>query len=63
MSLPFEGRCSIQLSYGRAASFSNLITELECLGFRFSEIGFSGLFPILCPHNRDIAANIASSDG
>src|ERR1700674_2387760 len=46
-TLCFEGRCSIQLSYGRAGGFCDLITELAGWDFD-SKIAFSSPRPILC---------------
>jgi|SRR5665213_251973 len=47
MSLPFEGRCSIQLSYGRADAFCNLITELASWDFESEQARHGGLLPTL----------------
>ena len=39
-TLCFEGRCSIQLSYGRAVCFCNLITESAAWDFDSPETRF-----------------------
>src|SRR5579862_5578149 len=39
-TLCFEGRCSIQLSYGRTVAYCNIITELAAVDSESSESRF-----------------------
>ena len=61
-TLCLEGRCSLQLSYGRAVR-STSSCSVYCILAAGNERASLGLCPILCPPMFEIAFRTGSSDG